>query len=63
MASWCRITIVLEGDDTPDLGAIDELARWLLLAKRAGGKLKVDQVSREMADLIDLSGLDVEMER
>jgi hypothetical protein len=63
MASWCRITIVLEGDGAPDLGAIDELARWVLLAKRAGGKLTVDHVSREMAELIDLSGLDVEVER
>jgi hypothetical protein len=63
MASWCRITIVLEGDGAPDMAAIDELARWLLLAKRAGGRLTVDRVSPEMADLIDLSGLGVEMER
>lgn len=45
------------------MAAIDELARWLLLAKRAGGRLTVDQVSREMAELIDLSGLGIEVER
>jgi hypothetical protein len=71
---WCRVTMVgsdgdpiadavLEGSSAPDLSAVDELARLALLAKRLGAHLQVAEVTPEFADLIELTGLCVEMER
>jgi hypothetical protein len=63
MGRWCRITIFLEGPGAPDLAAVDELAQWRLLCHRLGGRVIVDQLSPEMAELLELAGLGVEVQR
>jgi len=53
---WCRATIVgpgdlelaafaLEGPGDPDVGAVDDVARFVLLAKRLGGRLVLTDLS------------------
>jgi hypothetical protein len=74
MERWCRVTMVgaegepiadgvLEGPSTPDLGAVEDLARLALLAKRLDAHLELLEVAPELAELLELAGLRVEMER
>ena len=58
-----RATWVLSGPGTPDLGAIDDIARLALGARRRGERLLLHDVSPEMDELVHLSGLPVEVER
>lgn len=69
---WCRLIMcsedgtrevvtTLEGEGLPDLGTVDELAHRLLDARRADREVVVVEVAPEMARLLDLSGLGVEM--
>jgi hypothetical protein len=74
---WCRVTMVnsegdpiadgvLEGPSSPDLGAVDDLARLALLAKRLDAHLRLVQVTPQLAELLELAGLPdlcVEVER
>jgi hypothetical protein len=71
---WCLIKVVgpdgvvlaarvLEGPGSPDLRAVDDLARLALLATRLGGGISVAEVSPAMQELIELTGLPVEVER
>jgi hypothetical protein len=70
---WCRVRVVgpdgtevagrvLEGPGTPDLAAVDELARIALRVSRSGGLIVLSEVSSALRDLLDLAGLGVEME-
>jgi hypothetical protein len=54
---------VLRGRGNPDLRAVDEVAQLALLAHRSGGLLVVDQLASELSELLDLTGLSVEMNR
>ena len=60
---WCRLRIVDESGTLPDISIVDHLARLSLAATRAGGRLVFESVSEELADLLDLAGLGVEVER
>ena len=71
---WCRLRIlgpdgavigvrVLEGPGHPDLAALDRIARLALLARRDGGTLVLAEVCPELAELLELTGLGVEVER
>jgi hypothetical protein len=51
----CRIWV--EGEGTPDMGTIDEMARLMHRAKLSGRQVQVEQVVPELAELIELSGL------
>ncbi len=74
MTPWCRATIrdsddsargrslLLEGPGVPDLTAVDEVAHWMLDAKRVGGYLAIEYLAPELADLLDLAGLLVEVQ-
>jgi ABC-type transporter Mla MlaB component len=42
---------------SPDLGAVDALARLQLLAKRQGLEIRLHAVSRELHELLGLCGL------
>jgi hypothetical protein len=70
---WCRVTMtgpdgtaladgVLEGNHTPDLGAVDDLARLALEAKRLGGSIRLAEVSPALRSLLDLAGIVVEVD-
>ncbi len=74
LQAWCRIRLVgadatelacctLRGPGAPDLGAVDEVARLSLLAKHLGVEILLTDVTQELRSLLDLAGLDVEMER
>ena len=52
VASW-----PLEGDGRPDLGAVDDLARLQLAAKRAGCAIQLRDACPELVALLDLAGL------
>jgi hypothetical protein len=69
---WCRVTVVdahgtvlvgcaYEGVGPPTLLAVGGVARLVLLAKRLDGRLFVTQASPAMLELLDLSGLSVEV--
>ena len=53
---------VLEGRTPPDIGAVDDVARLALLAKRMGGGLVLSDVSADLRELVELTGLIVEMQ-
>lgn len=74
MTLWCRATaagcqgsqtgssVVIAGTRAPDLAAVDELARWMLGVTRAGGSVVIEYVAPKMAELLDLSGLSIEVQ-
>jgi hypothetical protein len=70
---WCRATVVgpdeaelasgvLEGPGAPDLGAVDDLARLALVAKRLGGTLVLADVAPALQMLLELVGLPVQVQ-
>jgi ABC-type transporter Mla MlaB component len=40
-----------------DLATVDALVRFQLVARRAGGRVRVDDASDELRDLLELAGL------
>lgn len=74
MTLWCRMAAVaddgtpfgrwvLEGPGTPDLGAVDAVARRALWAARVGGRLVLSDVAPELSELLVLAALPVQVER
>jgi hypothetical protein len=70
---WCRVTVVgpdeaelaagvLEGPGAPDLGAVDDVARLALVAKRLGGALVLTEVAPALQVLLELAGLPVQVQ-
>jgi hypothetical protein len=70
---WCRATVtgpdgavlatlVLEGRGAAHLGVVDAVARLAVLAGRAGAALLLE-ASSETAELLELAGLPVEVQR
>jgi hypothetical protein len=71
MRLWCRVrtiaghdaatesSVVIAGAGEPDLAAVDELARVLLGAKQLGSRLVIEDLAPELAELLDLAGLDL----
>ncbi len=71
---WCRVLVVgadhaavachqLGGPGPPDIGAVDDVARLALQARRLGGRIVLSEVSPALRSLLSLAGLCVEMER
>jgi hypothetical protein len=64
---WARMVVVgsdgthrvvlLTGERAPDLAAVAVLARFQLMARRAGGRMWLEDVSSALAELLDLAGL------
>lgn len=64
---WARVVVVgadgtrrmllLTGEGSPGLAAVDGLARLQLAAGRAGGRICLEEVSSALAELVDLAGL------
>ena len=70
---WCRVTVLdpngielccvaLEGPGDPDLGTVDDLARLALVAKRLGGGIVVNDMSSALHELVDLTGLRIDVQ-
>ena len=66
--TWGRIALLradgteitswpLRGCGPPALAVVDELARWELMARRAGGAIRLRDLSPALAELLDLVGL------
>ena len=53
--------VPLAGDGPPDLAVVEALARCQLMARRAGGRMWLEDLSPELAELLDLTGLREEM--
>jgi len=60
-ADGTRHEVPLAGDGPPDLAVVEALARYQLMARRAGGRMWLKDLSPELADLLDLAGLREEM--
>lgn len=60
---WCRLSIVEDTGTRPDISVVDQIARLALVARRAGGQLVIESVCDELAELFDLAGLGVEVQR
>jgi hypothetical protein len=59
---WCRLTIVDDAGTLPDISIVDQIARLALTARRAGGRLVLESMCEELADLFDLAGLRVQVQ-
>jgi len=67
MARWASVVMAdadgthhvvpLAGDGPPDLAVVEALARCQLMARRAGGRMWLEDLSPELAELLDLTGL------
>jgi len=53
--------VPLAGDGPPDLAVVEALARYQLMVRRAGGRMWLEDLSPELAELLDLAGLRGEM--
>ena len=56
-ADGTRLTVPLAGDRPPDLAVVEALARFQLMAGRAGDRVWLEDVSAALGDLLDLVGL------
>jgi len=56
-ADGTRLTFLLTGDGPPDLAVVEALARFALMARRAGDRVWLEDVSPALGDLLDLAGL------
>ena len=74
MMRWCRLSVtgpdgrvlagaVLQGTGAPDLAVVDDVARAALWARRVGATVVLSDVVPELAELLDLAGLGVEVRR
>ena len=60
-ADGTRHVVPLAGDGPPDLSVVEALARYQLMIRRAGGRMWLQDLSPELAELLDLAGLHDEM--
>ncbi len=71
IAPWARVvlewpdrvvlTMLLGGDDRPDLGTVEGLARLGLAARRGGCRMHLREVTPALAELLELAGLSREL--
>jgi hypothetical protein len=60
-ANGTRHVVPLAGDGPPDLAVVEALARYQLMIGRAGGRMWLQDLSPELAELLDLAGLREQM--
>lgn len=71
MVRWARLVMAdadgihrvvpLAGEGPPDLAVVEALARCLLMTRRAGGRMWLEELSPGLAELLDLAGLRQEL--
>jgi hypothetical protein len=59
---WCRLSIIDDASNLPDISIVDQIARLALTVRRAGGRLVLEAMCDELAELFELAGLGVEVE-
>ncbi len=67
MVRWARLVMAdadgthrvvpLAGEGPPDLAVVEALARCQLMTRRAGGRMWLEELSPDLAELLDLAGL------
>jgi hypothetical protein len=57
LARWA-----LAGESGPNLDAVNLIARWVIIARRADARVKIEAVCPELRELLELAALPVEME-
>ena len=73
-STWCTLSVVtpgwrvlesraLSGSGNLDLAVVDEIARAVLAAKRDGRQVVLDDAWPELVELLELTGLRVEVKR
>jgi len=60
-ADGTRRVVLLTGDGPPGLALVEGLARFQFLARRAGGRVWLEDVSPALGELLDLTGLRLEV--
>ncbi len=64
--SWARVVLgwadselvmTVAGEGVPDLSVVDDLARLQLAVKRAGGRMRLEEVAPALVRLLELAGL------
>jgi hypothetical protein len=71
--TWCQVTLVgpdgaelvrgaLEGPGDPDLRMVEEVARLMLAARHLGAGVRLGGVMPVVRELLELSGLGVEVQ-
>ena len=60
-ADGTRREVLLTGEGPPGLALVQGLARFQFLARRAGGRVWLEDVSPALGELLDLAGLLGEM--
>ena len=56
-ADGTRRVVLLTGDGPPSLALVEGLARFQFAARRAGGRVWLEDVSPALGELLDLAGL------
>ena len=59
---WCRLAIIDDASSRPDMSVVDQIARLALMVRRAGGRLVLEAMCDELAELFELAGLGVEVQ-
>jgi len=59
---WCRLTIVDDANTLPDISIVEQIARLALASHRAGGRLVIETLCKELAELFELAGLGVQVQ-
>ncbi len=59
---WCRLSIIDDAGTLPDISIVDQIARLALTVRRAGGRLVLEAMCDELAELFELAGLGVEVQ-
>lgn len=71
---WCQVALVdaegavlarwaMAGESNPNIEAVDLIARWVVIARRASAEVRIENACPEMEELLELAGLPVEVVR
>jgi hypothetical protein len=58
MARWA-----MAGESNPNIEAVDLIARWVVIARRARAQVRIENACPEMEELLELAGLPVQVVR
>jgi hypothetical protein len=56
-----RLEAIVTGDGAPGLAAVDRLGHLVVMVRRTGGTIRLEEASGRLSDLLELAGLRVEV--